>query len=168
MLDSEKVPDLRLLMGSHRILLDVSICHPLAPNYIGSSGQFPLGVAKGTETRKCRKYEAEANRAGFAFVPFILETTGGWGPRAITLVHQLAKFAKDHHAMPKHEALNLLAQGISTAVQFGNAQLILGGYQNSVSVSLAGHRRGLGPYAPGAPLLVTQHLPLLPDLTGLT
>ena len=105
--------------------------HPLAPTYIGGLGQRPLGVAKDAEQRKCRKYEEDSHRAGFTFIPFILETTGGWGPKASNLIHALATHANSHASIDKDKALNLLVQGISTAVQFGNAQLIQGSYQNS-------------------------------------
>ena len=62
-------------------------------------------MAKAAEAEKIRKYGADARRLGWDFIPFIIETTGGWGPRAAALIHDLAAHAHDHSLIPKEEAL---------------------------------------------------------------
>jgi len=137
--DSEQIPDLRLILGPQRVLVDVSIRHPLAPSNVRRA-QRPLATAKNGEREKIDKYEEDAQRMGFRFVPFVIETTGGWGPRARHLASELATHAQNHMDIPRERALNLLAQAISTAVQFGNAQLLIGCYQSAIAQHNASSR----------------------------
>jgi len=150
--DNERVPDLRLILGPQRVLVDVSIRHPLAPSNVRRA-QRSLATAENGEREKITKYERDAQQMGFRFVPFIIETTGGWGPKARALATELANHADNHMDIPKERALNLLAQGISTAVQIGNAQLLLGCYQ----AALARHSASSRPLSSS----------LLPDLSHL-
>ena len=156
---SQRRPDLNLIFGTRRVLVDVSVCHPLAPTY-GAVAQHPLGTAIRAEQRKRVRYEHLARAADFTFVPFILETTGGWGPAALALVKALSSHANSHASISKAEATNTLIQGISTAIQRGNAQLILGAYQSALAADLP--RPPAAPYSASRPALI---IPSLPDLT---
>src|SRR5689334_12331376 len=60
-----------------------------------------LGAAKDAERVKYSLYQAQAQAQGITFIPFAVETTGGWGPAAVTLVHNLAQHADDHHLVRK-------------------------------------------------------------------
>jgi hypothetical protein len=143
-------PDVGFVFGSRQITTDVTVRHPLAPSYVRNLAQEPLGVAISAEREKVALYEAEAKAQGVKFVPFALETTGGWGPSAVALVKQLADHAEAFTLFSRTEALVTLVQGVSMAVQRGNAQLLVGSYQLAASraetffVTLNSGRREVG------------------------
>lgn len=130
-------PDVGLVMGAAQISIDVTIKYPLSPSYIRRFGQHSLGTALEGERLKRERYEMEAKEQGVTFVPFSIEATGAWGPSAVELVKALADHAAEHTAWTRHEALAMLSQGISVAVQRGNCLLLNSAYQQAQAAANA-------------------------------
>src|SRR6202012_5198114 len=125
-------PDILVQMGERSILVDVTVKYPLAPTYLRNGmAQTSLDVAREGERVKNGHYAAEAKNMGMEFVPFSLEVLGGWGPAAQGLVKDLVDHASRHTHYTKAEALTRLVQGVSIALQRGNAYLLQTAYQRS-------------------------------------
>ena len=111
------------------------------------------GITDGaTEAHEVRTVAAAA---GFEFIPFVLETTGGWGPGAVEIGKIISKHAFNHAAIGNADAINTLIHGLSVAVQHGNTQLILGAYQTAQASRLPNSRS----FAAAAPPLALTYLP---------
>jgi hypothetical protein len=128
----DRHPDLAIDTGCLGQLIDVSIRCPLSASYTRIA-QHSLGVAKAAEVQKRAKYEEVINRQGSRFVPFIIESLGGWGPAAVKLALHMATHAADTTHLDRADALGLFVHTIATAVQRGNARLIIGAYQKALS-----------------------------------
>ncbi|CAH2242332.1 jg19945 [Pararge aegeria aegeria] len=79
-------------------------------------------AATSDEQAKRRKYENLDS--SFIFLPFEVETLGPWGPEARALFKELSKRVIESSGDPR--AGSYLGQGISLAIQRGNAASILG------------------------------------------
>jgi hypothetical protein len=169
--NDERRPDLCVAMGSRQILIDVSVRHPFSPTYLHSNlAMQPLGVALDAERRKRARYQSGASAANMEFVPFVLETTGGWGPAAVAFTRSAATHAADFTSNHRTSTLNQLTQGLSMAVQRGNAQLLLGAYQLALAHNPIPDITRHNPPRAARPLQRPLLPPLpftLPDLSGL-
>jgi hypothetical protein len=125
-----KRPDLLIHAGARTYSVDVTVKHPLSPSYIPNLAQRALGVAEEGERIKTARYALEAQLSGQQFVPFSLESLGGWGPAARGLVNSLAEHAGRHTNYSSREAYARLVQGVSLAIQRGNAFLLYSAYQH--------------------------------------
>jgi hypothetical protein len=126
----DRHPDCSLILGAIERLVDVTIPSPLAPSYSRIAAKV-LGVAKAAEARKVSRYAHEIIEQGSLFSPLAIESLGGWGPAACTLARAMADHAENTTHFTRAEALLLFAQTIATAVQRGNATLLLGAYQKA-------------------------------------
>ena len=73
------------------LAIDVTVTHPLRTSCAAlASGLSPSVDASRAESAKVEKYSEACSRAGWLFMPFALETTGGWGPKARRLIQILA------------------------------------------------------------------------------
>ena len=120
--------------------VDVTIKHPLAPTYLHRLAQTSLAVAREGERVKNVKYESEAKALGLEFVPFSIESSGGWGPAAQLLVKEIALHAVRHTHLSRAEALRLFQEGVAIAVQRGNAFLLHSADQRSAERQTAPQR----------------------------
>jgi hypothetical protein len=120
--DADLIPDLEVTWGAHRFLVDVSIRHPAARSNVarGSTGQ--LKVASQAAREKVRKYEELAAGSRAEFVPFVLESFGGWCTEAADFVRRLTKMARiDDPTWDTNELLSDLRVAISVTLQKWNA-----------------------------------------------
>ena len=92
-------PDLLLSLPGRTVLSDVAVCHPLAPGRRSAYGTRPLAIAKDKENVKKAKYLAMSSAHCFVQLPIALETTGGMGPAAVTLVKAMADASQEHLVM---------------------------------------------------------------------
>ena len=88
--------DIRIALGAELIYVDVSVVHPTCASYLRDSVVSSLAAARRAETRKNRQYLDRAQRDHATFVPFILETYGGFGRSARNLVNKIAGHARAH------------------------------------------------------------------------
>ena len=88
--NSDLRPDLLLTLLGRPILTDVAVVHPLSRAAM-QKACAQLGKAKAMKRIKSRKYSAIASSRGFEGLPFVVETSGGFGPSAVKLIHAMAR-----------------------------------------------------------------------------
>ena len=74
--------DIRIALGARLFYVDVSVVHPTAASYIPTSSRRILATAAAAERRKDAKYLQRAAAENAEFVPFIVESFGGFGNKA--------------------------------------------------------------------------------------
>ena len=84
--------DIRIALGTKLIHVDVSIVRPLPLTYVSLSLQALVPQGKQRSRRTCSTSNVPI-RDHASFVPFIIETYGGFGSAARKLVHKLANHA---------------------------------------------------------------------------
>ena len=94
--DDLRRTDLHVIMGTQRdIQVDVSVVHPTAPTYVAQGRAMrPLAAAKARAREKRAKHQAAVEGLGHEFIPFVLESHGGFGPAANSFVQRLAYHAE--------------------------------------------------------------------------
>lgn len=136
--DSNQRPDLLVIVNHVMYLVDVTVVNPEAPSHVNHS-ETALGAAKEAEKAKERKYrellmygDKEGKRSSYKFVPFVVETHGGLGDKAVKFLSALSVFAKENtFAISHHDLMQGLRHSIAAALQRGNALIMLAGYANS-------------------------------------
>ena len=129
-------PDLKLMLGLQKVLVDVVVSHPLTPTYARTDACRVLGVAKARQQNKHRKYDRMAARHHAQMLAFSVETCGGMAPDAETLLHLVAKFGEEGLALwPKEAVMKQLVGAVSIAVQRGTAMSFLSGYTRAMTLS---------------------------------
>lgn len=133
--ESNKRPDLQIIMNHKCYLLDVAITNPTAPTNVSNS-QKVLGQANTYEKIKIRKYDELARVQHSNFIPFVIETYGGIGVKAQEFLSELSVFAHDHLTTYSHfDVVSGLRYAMACSVQRGNALIALAGYANAVRIS---------------------------------
>ena len=85
--------DIFAVMGPKSYHIDVRVTHPTAVSYVTLACQGSLLAAEEAAQEKKRRYAAMAHAEGASFVPFIVETFGGFGKDARAFIAELAKYA---------------------------------------------------------------------------
>ena len=133
--DSDLRPDLLISLPGRTILTDVAVCHPLAPGAVKRRGG-KLAYARKAERRKKRKYAKLASQRRYEMLPFAVETSGGFAPAAVQLMHAMALAAAQTFQLWTHAAIiQQLVGSVAIAVQRGTAMSYLDGYERSVGAS---------------------------------
>jgi hypothetical protein len=137
-------PDLRVVIGTHHVIADVVVTHPLAGSYLrNNTALTQLGAARARQKKKHVKYDRTAAQHHAQMLAFSVETCGGMASDAITLMHIIADAGEEQLGLwPKGEILQEMVSAVSIAVQRGNAMTFLAGYTRA----MAG---GAGAPAPG-------------------
>ena len=79
-------------------------------------------VASKAESKKLQKYALLGN--SYHFVPIAIETSGVFGPEALSFLRELGRRIKAETGEPR--SLQFLLQRIAVAVQRGNMAAVLG------------------------------------------
>ena len=133
--DSNLRPDLLISLPGRTILTDVAVCHPLAPGAVKRRGG-KLAYARTVERQKKRKYAKLASQRRYEMLPFAVETSGGFAPAAVQLMHAMALAAAQTFQLWTHAAIiQQLVGSVAIAVQRGTAMSYLDGYERSVGAS---------------------------------
>ena len=114
----DKRPDIHAFFPDDRLMLDVTGVHPSSPSYL------PLAVGTALryrENEKTSSYSSLASELGCRFIPFAVESFGTLGPFAITLMQDLASYAKESFS-PSFSYLS--ASSLSILLQKGNAEML--------------------------------------------
>ena len=85
--------DIYAVLGPKAYHIDVRVTHPTSVSYITVACQGPLRAAEAAAQEKRRRYAAMAHAEGATFVPFVIETFGGFGKDAKAFIADLARFA---------------------------------------------------------------------------
>ena len=117
---SDLRPDLMVILPGRRILIDVAICHSLAPGRVKKATSLKaLGTAKYMEGEKRRKYLKMKTRNQMELMPFVVETCGGVGPAAVKLLKAMAKAGQEHLAMwPKMDIIRHVVGSVAVLLTF--------------------------------------------------
>ena len=86
-----KVPDLRVVMTPNATQVDVSGIHPLAPSYEHKVHGVPGHAAVMRENSKTSGYKDGAEADGDLFAPFVIESFGGLGEKALDLIKAISE-----------------------------------------------------------------------------
>jgi hypothetical protein len=88
-------PDLFVNTGINKYMIDVSIVYPCADSHIGIASNAQCAAAAKRENEKKTKYDRFANRNGYTFVPFVMETFGAIGKCAEQFIRDLSNTTND-------------------------------------------------------------------------
>ena len=125
--ETNKRPDLQVVLGSKVYLIDITIVNPTAPSNLRHS-QKVLGQASAAEKAKIRKYGELSIQQNCIFVPFVIEVYGGIGKMAQEFLNEVSVFAHDHMTIcSRFDVVNGLKYAIACSVQRWNASIALGG-----------------------------------------
>jgi hypothetical protein len=129
--DSGLRPDIMIMMGDKRFLLDVTIIHPTCPTHVKQSNAM-----KTAEDDKTRTYKELAEGHLMEFVPFVVESFGGVAPRARVFLGQLSVFAQRWFGpWSQSEIMEGLEDAIAVAVQSYNGAIVRAAWQKTEAVS---------------------------------
>jgi hypothetical protein len=127
--DSRLRPDLQLYMDQINQLVDVTIVHPTCPSHLHVAAK-QLQTAENAATQKKKKYAQMCENIGANFIPFAIESYGGYSRDALSLIEQIGVFASTHlSAWSKREIMTNLTAAIAISVQRHNAHAALAGYR---------------------------------------
>jgi hypothetical protein len=112
-------------IAEFRFFVDVTVRHSLSPSYLRSAGATKLAVARMAERSKQLEQSVLAERAGGSFVPFVIETTGGFGPGASEFLSRVRSLVRSRRLawVAGHKTSDIY-HAVSVAVQSGNARLL--------------------------------------------
>ena len=99
------------------LAIDTTVVHPLRTSSdLPAQGVQPGVFAAKAETAKVSKYAAACHQAGWLFLPFGVEATGGWGPKARRLIQIIAGAQAGRLGISISEAYRLVALRLRAAV----------------------------------------------------
>ena len=99
--------------------------HPTAASYIPTSSRRILATAAAAERRKDAQYLQRAAAENAEFVPFIVESFGGFGNKARRLVNDIAAYARIGSVLWSPYAVrNRLQRGIHDALWMRNLRMM--------------------------------------------
>ena len=101
---------------------DATCPDTFAPSHVAHAAREAGTVASQAERNKCQKYALLCT--SHHFVPIAIETSGVFGPEAASFFGELGRRIRAETGEPR--SLQFLLQGISVAVQRGNAAAVLG------------------------------------------
>ena len=113
---------LLLCPGKVALVWDATCPDTFAPSHVALAAKEAGLVASRAEQTKTLKY-AHLNSIHH-FVPVAVETSGVFGPEAMTFVKELGRRVRAETGEPR--SLQFLLQGMAVAIQRGNAAAVLG------------------------------------------
>jgi len=117
--ETNKRPDIFAVINGVPTYIDVGVVHPSAKSY----RTLPPGVvADRYGATKIAKYRTLAEERGGVILPFIVESSGGYGQHALNLLADIRRCAGEDAAIasPK-EVVNRFLDSVAIGIQRGNA-----------------------------------------------
>jgi hypothetical protein len=125
-----------LLIGAHKtVAIDVSVICPTAASYVRPAARTALAAAHVREAMKLAKYDALCAAHGWRMVPFVMESYGAFGRRALDFLGTMLAYATEQN---QPFVLKRARQELAVALQRGNAWVAL---QACVSARVGGRAR---------------------------
>ena len=141
--------DIFAVMGARSFHLDVCVTHPTARTYVATASQGHLRSTLIAAQRKRHRFATLAAAEGAVFVPFILETFGGFGAEACDFLKDLARFARlNSSAFSVSETRLIVRSEIHKALFEGNLRIAHAEFQQSNPIRYASGRHGAIPPRP--------------------
>ena len=121
-------PDLHVVFPSNKILIDVSVVHPAALTY-AQNAHVQLFAASARERDKTTKFKDLTQAEEACFIPFVLETFGAWGRRAVKLISDITSLAAEQkgNLASCPDVRGEMIRTLAVALQIGNAGVLLNG-----------------------------------------
>lgn len=116
-------------------MIDVSVVHPLANSY-NAVAAIPLGAALKREKSKIQKYQDRVRAIGCDFYPFVIETTGGFGPQAEKFIGKFVEQVRSTstQSLLQGSVANYIRKTVAFALCTGNGLL----YEEGIRKARAG------------------------------
>ena len=116
--------NLKVALGPDLYYIDIAVVHPTACSYLYRSCQRKLAAAKTEARLKHRTYKDRAERENATFVPFVLETFGGFCTEARDFVKTLGGYTdRGSNVWSDGEIRNLARRKIHNELFLGNFRL---------------------------------------------
>jgi hypothetical protein len=125
-------PDIQISVPEGTYMTDVKVVHPGCPTYVEKFGATQLGAAKAGEKEKVKKYSQLAEQHHAEFIPFVIETSGGFSKHSEQLLNHIITTCAEHQQLwePRDIRRELLG-AIAISTQKGNASAIFEGLARS-------------------------------------
>ncbi len=122
-------PDIQIHFPTGPVLVDGSITHPLSKSYVNMAAITSLSAAAAREHIKHLKYDALAVEEKSTFIPFVMETFGGYGKEALKFISRLGRGYSDfqYSPAPRGQFSKQLFNALSICLQKGNSLIQLMG-----------------------------------------
>lgn len=111
--------DLFIRLPHSTLGIDVSITNPTSASYVEQSSRKALSAVTQRENSKIHRYAAAYDR----FFPFVADSYGAFGDKAIELLEVLRKESEDASA---HRPLNYFLRRMAIVLQRGNGDVFRG------------------------------------------
>ena len=117
--ETNKRPDIFAVINGVPTYIDVGVVHPSAKSY---RTLLPGAVADRYGAMKIAKYRTLAEERDGVILPFIVESSGGYGQHALNLLADIRQCAGEHAAIasPK-DVVNRFLDAVAIGIQRGNA-----------------------------------------------
>ena len=112
-------------VGIQPAAIDVSVVNPLNANIVSKAAVEEGAAASEAAHRKCTKYAPYVAANNVSFIPFIMETFGGFGLDAIAFTKRLATQASRHRGTDYKTEKKHLFQKLSLTLQRGIAKMLI-------------------------------------------
>ena len=123
----EKRPDIHVTYPDARFLVDGSVAHPAAPSYCRTAAFTRLHASKTREARKISKYQSLAAKEDSKFVPFVMESYGGYGIHAKQFLDEMIRQSKDHAQPSVIRFRDYASRALSVCLLNGNCFVLHNG-----------------------------------------
>jgi hypothetical protein len=126
-------PDLQLILRSLHALVDVMITNPLCPSHLIASSKEALSSVRRGERIKTNKYKDTASQHLAKFIPFVMESTGGLGDSAVSLLNQIILTSRDNNTLVEwKQVARECFWLVGIANQKGNAMTMIAGRNKAI------------------------------------
>ena len=121
--DNRRV-DLRIVLGASIFLVDVAVVHPTSSTYLPLAVQSRLGAANAVARWKSSRYAPMAHHESASFIPFVVETFGGFCDQAISLMKSISSYADSNSpSLTKNEVLLGIRSSVQSCLFEGNLRI---------------------------------------------
>ena len=124
--ENKQRPDIAIYnyKDGKKLLLDVTITHPLAKRSVNSSSSKPGFAAAEKEKEKDSKYLAKSLDLGYLFRPLALEVYGRWGNKSEETLEEFSKYSLNAFGLPPNEFKLQWRRRIAVCLQKANSSII--------------------------------------------
>ena len=120
-------PDLLTTLAPDQYMIDVCVTNPLCKTHLPRAANKMLGATIHAANNKIEKYRKMAQDRRMYFMPFAVETTGGWGSQAVEFINTIAGWKADSLCIRPGTIMKNLRETIAIAIQRGNAAVVTTG-----------------------------------------
>jgi hypothetical protein len=124
--NAPNIPDLVIWLDNVCFHIDFVIVHPRCKSHL-QAAQKRQGAAHQAEAAKRSKYKEHPSEANAIFVPFAIETYGGWGDSALEFLAALKVYADKNPYLATNtpDLLDELKDSVACIVQRHNARIAI-------------------------------------------